>query len=235
MADASSTTSIARTAGACALIVAAIQYVVLEAVTAAAWDNPTYSYAHNNISDLGVPSCGGKVDGRVICSPLHTVMNTGFIVQGVLFALAALLLFRLLPGPRQWIYPVLAVVHGIGFTLVGLFHGSPEAGMDGSMAVHIFGAALLILGGNAAAIVVGRQLLNTHKRLGLTGITLGALGLLSLVVMGATSGHQISSTFERGSVYTFIAAQLVAGIALLARHRSATPVATNPTPARAGG
>jgi hypothetical membrane protein len=232
MVEARPVRSVGTAVAAAALVVAGIQYVVLEAVTAAAWKNPPYSYAHNNISDLGVPSCGGEVGGRVICSPLHTLMNTSFILQGVLYGVAALLLFRLLPGRRPWIYAVLGVIHLIGFTLVGLFHGSPEAGLDGGMAIHIFGAALLILSANAASIVVGLRLRRTHRGWGLTGIALGVLGLLSLVVMGATGGTDISSAFERGSVYPFIAAELLAGVALLALQRSTgeVPVAKEPNP-----
>ena len=234
MVEVAANKSIAWMVGAGALIVAAIQYVVLEAVTSSAWDNPTYSYAHNNISDLGVPSCGGKVDDRVICSPWHTVMNTSFIVQGVLFLIAALLLYRLLPGRRQWIYLTLGIIHGIGFTLVGLVHGSPEAGLSGALAWHIFGAALLILSGNIAAIFVGARVRPTHPRLGLTGIILGALGLLSLIVMGAMSGHRIASAFERGSVYPFILAEFIAGIALLTVRRGVGKT-VDPTPASVAG
>jgi hypothetical protein len=160
-------------------------------------------------------------------------MNTGFIVQGVLVVIAALLLFRLLPGRLQWVFLGLGVVHGIGFTLVALMHGSPEAGMNGGMAWHIFGAALLILSGNITLIVVGRYLLRSLgvRRLGWTGVVLGALGLLSLVVMGATSGTDFSSTFERGAVYSFILAEFIAGIALLTRWRPAQPVASSATSA----
>ncbi|TDD62179.1 DUF998 domain-containing protein [Kribbella antibiotica] len=222
-----SSKSISTAVGAAALVVAGVQYVVLEAVTAAAWKNPPYSYAHNNISDLGVPSCGGEVGGRVICSPLHTLMNTSFIAQGVLYGVAALLLYRLLPGRRPWIYAVLGIIHAIGFSLVGLFHGSPEAGLDNGMAIHIFGAALLILSANAASIVVGLRLRPIHRSWGTAGIALGVVGLLSLIVMGATGSSTISSAFERGSVYPFIAAELLAGVALLAVQRStARSVAT---------
>ncbi|GAB3929466.1 hypothetical protein GCM10029976_029150 [Kribbella albertanoniae] len=228
--------SIKTTVAALALSVAAIQYVVLEAVTAAAWENPAYSYAHNNISDLGVPSCGGEMGGRLICSPLHTLMNTSFIVQGLLFGLAAVLLYRLLPGRRPWIYAVLGLVHALGFLLVGLFHGSPEAaGADGGLIVHIFGAALLIVGGNAASIVVGHRLRATHPRWGIAGIALGLLGLLSLAVMGAVGGSTIASAFERGSVYPIIAAEFIAGIALLVSQRSApAPVLPDAAPERHG-
>jgi hypothetical membrane protein len=231
MVDAGRSSATARTAGAGLLIVAAVQYVACEAVTASAWKNPAYSYTHNNISDLGVPSCGGKVGGRVICSPDHTLMNASFILQGVLFLVAALLLFRLLPSSRRRVYPILAAVHAVGFTLVGLFHGSPEAGADGGMIVHIFGAALLIFSGNIALIVVGRQLLGALRQRwpGMLGIVLGTLGLLSLVVMGAAGGKSWASTFERGSVYTFILGEFVAGVLLLVIRRSR--VATDPEPA----
>ncbi|MGW6276429.1 DUF998 domain-containing protein [Kribbella sp. NPDC055071] len=231
--NASRTSSAGPRVAAVALILAGIQYLVLEAVTASAWKNPPYSYFHNNISDLGVPSCGGEVGGRVICSPHHTLMNTGFILQGVLVVVAALLLFRLLPGRLQWVFLGLGIVHGIGFTLVALMHGSPEAGMNGGMAWHIGGAALLILSGNIALIVVGRYLLRGSRGLGLTGIVLGALGLLSLIVMGATSGTDFSSTFERGSVYSFILAELIAGVALLTRWHPAQSAATSTTSAPA--
>ncbi len=38
---------------------------------------PGYSYARNDISDLGVPE-RGVLQGRVLDSPLHAVMNAGF-------------------------------------------------------------------------------------------------------------------------------------------------------------
>lgn len=145
---------LARNAAAIALIVAADQYVVTEAVASSSWKAPRYRYSFNFISDLGVPSCGGEVDGRTVCSPLHAVMNTGFVVQGVLFVVAAVLLFRMVPGRLRWVYPALAVVHGAGITLVGLLHGSPEAAADGSMAWHILGAMMAIFGDNLASIVV---------------------------------------------------------------------------------
>ena len=40
---------------ATALLLAAATFVVAEAVTAAAWDHPAYSYANDFVSDLGVP------------------------------------------------------------------------------------------------------------------------------------------------------------------------------------
>jgi hypothetical membrane protein len=229
------TTSIARRAGAAALILAAVQWMVGEAVAASAWTSPRYSYSHNFISDLGVPSCGAELRGRTICSPLYAVMNTTFIAQGVLFAVAAVLLFRLLPGRPGWVYLVLAVVHGVGLTLVALVHGSPEALADGSMQWHGIGAAMAILGGNLASIVVGCHLLRRVRWLGITEVALGAFGLACVLVLKTMTNTDIAAVFERGSVYAIMAAELVAGVALLGLGRSGRSLAAERTTAGAAG
>jgi len=239
MVDASGIRSIAAKSGAIALVLAAVQYVVAEAVTASGWTDPRYSYSFNFISDLGVPSCGGAVLGRTICSPLHPVMNTGFILQGVLFAAAAFLLFRLLPGGLRWVYLVLAVVHGVGITLVGLVHGSPEAVADRSITWHGLGAGMAIIGGNLVPIVVGSHILRSRgeRWLGIVEVALGILGLVSvLVLMTIMNGDNgAAGVFERGSVYSIMAAELVAGVALLYARRSARPLPAESTPATAAG
>lgn len=73
-----------RTAATAGFVVAGLQYLVIETATASAWTSPAYSYATNFVSDLGVPA-RGTFEGRAIDSPLHAVMNTGFVIQGVLF------------------------------------------------------------------------------------------------------------------------------------------------------
>jgi hypothetical membrane protein len=222
--------------GAAALIIAGLYYVIAEAVTAASWKNPPYDYAHNFISDLGVPSCGGVLDGRTICSPLHTVMNTGFILQGALFIVAAALLSGLLPGRLRLAYVILAVVHGVGIIIVGLIHGSPESAADGMMHWHGTGAAMAIVCGNAVTIVIGVYLLRSGRarRLGLAEILIGAVGVISAIVLVTMEGKSpipyYAAVFERGSVYPITAAELVMGVALLVslRSRGGSP-ATEPT------
>jgi hypothetical membrane protein len=237
--------AISRKAGAVALIVAAVQYVVLEAVAAAAWKDPRYSYSYNYISDLGVPSCGGEVDGRTVCSPLHGVMNTGFVVEGVLFVVAAVLLYRMLPGRLRWVCLALAVVHGAGITLVGLVHGSPEAAADGTMAWHILGAMMAIFGGNLLWIVVGSHLLRsgigsdivrgTGPWLGSTLIALGAFALVcALLLQTVMNGNDIAAVFERGAVYPIMVAEFVVGVTLLASRRPGAPLSAEPASADAG-
>lgn len=106
--------------GAILLIVNAVQWVVAEAITAAAWVNPPYDYATNYISDLGVPDCGAQFQGRDLCSPLNPVMNTSFALEGVLFAVAIVLLARSLSTGRRRLVMSLAIAHGIGMVTVGL-------------------------------------------------------------------------------------------------------------------
>ncbi|MFJ3906249.1 DUF998 domain-containing protein [Streptomyces sp. NPDC090025] len=241
MVDASGIRSISRTAGAVALTVAAVQYVVLEAVAAAAWKDPRYSYSYNFISDLGVPSCGGKVDGRTVCSPQHVVMNTGFVLHGVLFVVAAVLLYCMLPGRLRWVCLALAVVHGVGIALVGLVHGSPEAVADGTMTWHILGAMMAIFGGNLVWIVVGTHLLRSGpgsgpgRWLGTTLIALGVFALVcALLLQTVMNGNDSAAVFERAAVYPIMAAEFVVGVTLLALRRLGAPRSAESASADAG-
>lgn len=70
-------------------IIGPLWYLVCEAITATGFRG--YSYASNYISDLGVPE-RGMLDGRILDSPLHNVMNAGFIGEGILFLWGLVLL-----------------------------------------------------------------------------------------------------------------------------------------------
>ncbi|NRT62201.1 putative membrane protein [Clostridium saccharoperbutylacetonicum] len=63
------------------LILAGFQYLITEAVAASAWKSPSYSYTYNFISDLVMHIKGELFLGRLINSPLHFVMNGGFITK----------------------------------------------------------------------------------------------------------------------------------------------------------
>ena len=61
-----------------------------------------YSRLQNYISDLGSVHCstlstGFHTAARTVCSPLHAVMNTSFIVEGALISAGALFMRKLLP------------------------------------------------------------------------------------------------------------------------------------------
>jgi hypothetical membrane protein len=199
------------------LVVNAVQWVVAEAVTAAAWSNPPYSYATNYISDLGVLDCGAQFQGREICSPAHSLMNASFMVEGVLFATAVVLLARLAEGRARRVIITLAVAHGAGMVLVGLFHGSAD-GPRSSLVIHVAGAAVGILCANTVAILAG-----SLRKLGLPpayrifSIAVGALGLLSEALVNLSAST--AGVFERGGVYSWLLWSVVTGAGLLVRHR----------------
>src|SRR6202020_3547923 len=72
--EAMTTSKRQRVSAGVAWLSAGLAYLTLEGIAAAAF-RPHYSYAHNFISDLGIPSAS---------SPLAWLMNTAFGVQGTL-------------------------------------------------------------------------------------------------------------------------------------------------------
>lgn len=202
-------------------VIAGVVYLAAEAISAFAF--PGYSYATNYISDLGVQDVG-TFQGRAIDSPLHVVMNTAFILHGVLFAAAALFTVRRTawrPRTRRW-FVALALVHGIGIILVGVFSGSQTNVDNGLAAFHVVGAGMAIIAGNLAVIVAGFALLRERPRwLGTASVALGIVGLIGLVGLLVDSNSTVidllpDGVWERAAVYSIIAWELLAGTTALA-------------------
>ena len=215
--------NVARSRAAGALFVlAGVQYAVLEYVAAAAWHNPPYSYAVNFISDLGNPVPGDVFDGRVINSPLHLVMDTAFIAQGVLFiAASVLLLGGVEAGRLRRVLLGLVIAHGAGVILVGFFHESSAALHNGVIVVHSIGAAAAIIAGNVIPIVLGARggQFGAPRWLRRASTALGILGLAAFVLLQADRALYDSDggVPERIAVYTITAFELMLGGILLAR------------------
>jgi hypothetical membrane protein len=129
-----------------------IIYLLGEAIAAAAFE-PTYSYARNYISDLGVSECGVISEGRVICSPLHNLMNVNFVLHGLLFFTASALVIKALKSLSvKYLFLALAGIHLAGNILIAVFHGGAAEG-DGTAHYHLVGAVLAIMGGNLAIFI----------------------------------------------------------------------------------
>ncbi|CCQ13931.1 Conserved membrane protein [Rhodococcus sp. AW25M09] len=186
-------------------------YLASETIAALGWTDRSYSYARNNISDLGIPEI----------SRLHAVMNTGFVVDGALFVLAGLGLSVLFEGRARWIVATTSVVHGVGSIIVGLAHAS----VDGASTPHAAGAGMAIIGGNLVLLAAGRY----GGRVGAprwytVGSALGGvLGLVGFGLFLANTGILGGGTFERISVYTIIGWEIITGATILARCRLAEP------------
>ncbi|BDM74683.1 hypothetical protein HEK616_81700 (plasmid) [Streptomyces nigrescens] len=144
-------TSATARIGAAAWVVATVQFFVVQLVVEAGWRTP-FSWAKNNISDLGNVGCRIWDDSRprYVCSPLHGAMNASFAVHGVLL-LAGILLAGACWG-RGGISVgsrILLAVSAGGWVLVGLV----PADVDENL--HV-GGALLIMGlGNLGLLLTG--------------------------------------------------------------------------------
>ena len=214
---------------AAAFLTGSAVYLAAEAIAASAWKQPPYSYANNWISDLG-SATAGVFQGRELNSPLNAVMNSGFIIQGLLFGIGVLLLSRTITGRSRTFTAVMGLLVTIGYILVGTFHGSLQAQQNGTLPLHFTGATLAILGANLLSLVLGIHWRKTPdtRSIGITSIFVGAFGLAAMVTLLLTFGAGVpSGAIERASVYTIVIWQIAVAIALLRRRHA--PVATRAT------
>jgi hypothetical membrane protein len=159
--------------------VSGIQYFVVQLVVGLRF-SPGYSLATNTISDLGNTSCS-RFNGRLVCSPLHALMNGSFIVLGLAMVVGSYLLLGQYPKSRGTTIGLgLFALGGLGALLVGFF---PENTVP---ALHGLGAALPFLFGNAGLVILGRSMRASQPVRALTFLT-GAISLLALGVY--VSGH----------------------------------------------
>jgi hypothetical membrane protein len=186
---------LATAAGAVLWIVAAVGYLILEGFAAAGFE-PTYSYAHNYVSDLGVTG-----------SPRAFLMRAAFFLQGTLFLLGALLMVRFPDSRRGRLFLGLVAANAVGNIVVGTLHSGH---------IHVAGAALAIVGGNAA-ILAGSALVGpAGGRRWYRGISkfVAVLGILCLVMLMINSVTRTASVlpdgvWERGSIYSITLWQLL--------------------------
>jgi hypothetical membrane protein len=226
--------NILRPLAAASFLTGSTVYIAAEAIAASAWKQPTYSYANNWISDLG-SATAGEFQGRELNSPLSAIMNSGFIIQGLLYGLGVLLLSRTLTGRIRTFTVVMGVVTTIGYLLVGTFHGSLQAQQNGTLALHFTGAALAILGANLLSLFLGIYWRKTPatRPIGITSIVLGSLGLVAVTILFVTFGAGLpSGAIERACVYTIVMWQVAVAISLLRSRRAsvssaATALAAN--------
>ena len=213
-----------------ASLLASIQYSFAEALTAEAWAGRPYSYLRDYISDLGVSACLGSADADQVCSPLAWLMNTSFVLQGLLFIASTVVLAPVLPSPtwRRTVL-VLGLAHGVGTALVGFFPAVHDGLRFAGTRVHIIGAYLAIAGGNLAIMAAGWGARDLGARpwfvalsliLGVVGTT-GALLLLAWKVSFPGLLERIAA--DAVTVWTLTAGVLLAG-ALVRRAPATMPV-----------
>ncbi|MEV4694614.1 DUF998 domain-containing protein [Micromonospora echinospora] len=207
-----------RLAGACWLLATA-SFLVANVIVGLAWEQPGFSWAEHNISDLGNVTCGvwDTSRPRPVCSPWHPAMNAVFVGAGLLLALGALLAHAALrPGRAAAVAVASTVTAGCGYVLAGVY----PADVDENL--HVLGALLVFALGNAAMLAAAfarrspllRELRAVSALLGLLGLA-GTVLFLSRVDAGIGVGGM-----ERVAVFPLFAWVTAAGLRLLGFRRS---------------
>ncbi|MGK5543278.1 DUF998 domain-containing protein [Streptomyces sp. URMC 127] len=196
--------------GYAAWIVGVVQFFVTHGIVESAWARP-YSWARNNISDLGNAHCAMQQEPqlRYVCSPDHGLMNVAFVVLGTLLVVGAVL-----TGPlwrRSGIATaarILLVCAGLGFAVAGL------APADVHENEHVLGALLIMGLGNIGLLLAGAGLSNGVPRpLRLATSLLGVVAIAAFVLF--LSRHYVGlgmGGMERVAALPVLAWALVAGV-----------------------
>lgn len=214
----------ART-GALLLLLGPLISWLAEFITASAWQDPPYAPLYNWISHLGLPEAETAF-GQYANSPLAWVMNTGWVLYGTLLIVGAFLLFDLRRGWLPRVLVLLAIVSGVGVSLLAIFHGSNENVANGTAVFHFLGAQGALITGNAFAIFAGiyGARLSLSPGWSRTLIVVGGIGLVSFIVfmVDVRSGNAWNlGLFERGATYAVMASHLIVGSLSFRRLRAA--------------
>ncbi|MEV6282513.1 DUF998 domain-containing protein [Kribbella sp. NPDC051770] len=205
--------------GAIAWLAGALQFFVVMIVVQLAWTTP-YSWADNNISDLGNVHCG-DFGGRSVCSPLHGLMNASFVLGGLLIVGGVVLTRAAWPrGVVSTLTRVLLAATGVGWAIAGL------APADVNEDLHVLGGAVVIfLAGNLALLLAGALRPGSAiSRARWYGVTLGLLGLVAMVLHFGGHGLGLGvGGMERVTAYGVPVWLMIAGGLLIRRRAGSAP------------
>ena len=160
--------------GAWALVLGTAQFFVFHLVVQLAWPEP-YSWAHNNISDLGAVGCGPwDGDGRYVCSPLHAWMNASFVLQGALLLAGLALAAPLRHGATTGTARAFLFLAGLGFVLAGL------APADANEGLHVLAAFAVLFCSNIGLLYAeGPGRAEGTRAVRAYSLTLGTVGFVA--------------------------------------------------------
>ncbi|MDO5820403.1 MAG: DUF998 domain-containing protein [Methanobrevibacter sp.] len=188
--------------GSYAFIIAGIYFLLSELASAVSTGLPLFEvYTQNTISALGVP-------GHI--SPIDWLMNSGFIVLGVLLIIGFHM--GLSSRIKKWkaIEYALTFVTALGLFIIAAIHaGNP---------IHQIGALMAIVGGGVL-LMTAAFALDTSKSYKIASFSLGLIAILFLIVMIIFMGNPqleiIEAIPERISVYALILWSFLTGVYLI--------------------
>ena len=188
--------------GSYAFVIAGIYFLLAELASAVSTGLPLFEvYTQNTISALGVPG---------YISPIDWLMNSGFVVLGVLLIIGFHM--GLSSRIKKWkaIEYALTFVTALGLFIIAAIHaGNP---------IHQIGALMAIVGGGVL-LMTAAFALDTSKSYKIASFSLGLIAIVFLIVMIIFMGNPqleiIEAIPERISVYAFILWSFLTGIYLL--------------------
>lgn len=178
--------------GAVALMVRPA-YIAAEFIVAAATTGG-YSFVADSVSRLGEVGCTGAY-----CSPRHELMNLSFVGFGLLLAVGALLLTRLL----GWWVTALLVVSGLSSVATGV------APLDRDATLHALAATPLFVAQPLALLVLGARLWRRDPRLARGLLATGAVTAAAAVAFILSDEGTISGLLERLALWPVLVALAV--------------------------
>ncbi|MEU8241231.1 DUF998 domain-containing protein [Actinoplanes missouriensis] len=201
--------------GALCWTLAAPLFLIANVVVGLRWTDPAFSWATNNVSDLGNVSCGvwDTTRPRYVCSPWHDAMNVAFVLTGILLVAGFALTWRHTAGGKAGSWgKALMLLGGAGLGLAGAF----PADVDENL--HLLAALLVIVFGNIGLLVAGFARTGTPlARLRWVTLGLGVLGTAGSVLFFAQQGVGIGvGGMERVAVFPLSVWACYAGLHLLA-------------------
>ncbi len=187
--------------GSYAFVIAGIYFLLAELASAVYTGLPLFEvYTQNTISALGVPG---------YISPIDWLMNSGFIVLGVLLIIGFHM--GLSSRIKKWkaIEYALTFVTALGLFIIAVIHaGNP---------IHQIGALMAIVGGGVL-LMTAAFALDTSKSYKIASFSLGLIAIVFLIVMIIFMGNPdleiIEAVPERISVYALILWSFLTGIYL---------------------
>lgn len=188
--------------GSYAFVIAGIYFLLAELASAVYTGLPLFEvYTQNTISALGVPG---------YISPIDWLMNSGFIVLGVLLIIGFHM--GLSSRIKKWkaIEYALTFVTALGLFIIAAIHaGNP---------IHQIGALMAIVGGGVL-LMTAAFALDTSKSYKIASFSLGLIAILFLIVMIIFMGNPdleiIEAVPERISVYALILWSFLTGVYLI--------------------
>jgi hypothetical membrane protein len=207
--------------GALCWLVAAPLFLTANVLTGLGWHSPAYSWATNNISDLGNVHCGiwDSTRPRYVCSPWHPLLNAAILLTAALLAAGLVLTWRVLGhGVVVRLAQSLLLLAILGYALAG---GYPA---DVNENLHFLGALLILAMGNLglplAGLVPRTTTLGRYRALTLSS---GLIALAGSALFFAQQSIGIGvGAMERVAAFPFSIWASCIGVALLADARRRT-------------